>query len=371
LARKFLYVVAFFIVLAVVGMIAFSFFGTRLMRSALAPHVSFSEPAPLPAGFYDRSEGWLSRPNGRRSDPARWQPPSLKIPTTPGEAAIFFVHPTSSFDTMRWNASLNDIAATQQAERFIRLQASAFAPSGRIWIPRYRQAVFGAFLTDKADAGLALDRAYADVKSAFRAFLAANREGPVILAAHSQGSRHLLRLLKEEGVAAQLGGRLVAVYAVGWPVSVEHDLPALGLPGCSGPDQTGCTLGWQSFAAPADTASVEATFDREPGFDGLPRKGSTMLCTNPLNGGAAPDAPASANAGVLMGDGNAASTQLVTPGTVGARCAGRGFLMLDSAPKLGTYVLPGNNYHVYDYPLFWSNIRADALHRLRTWRTAR
>ncbi|MBN8832511.1 MAG: DUF3089 domain-containing protein [Sphingomonadales bacterium] len=371
MARKFLYVVAFFTVLAVLGMIAFSFFGSRLMRSALVPHVGFSEPAPLPAGFYGRPEGWISRPDGRRSDPARWQPSSLKAPATQGEAAIFFIHPTSSFDTMHWNAAVTDIAAAQQAERFVRLQASAFAPSGRIWVPRYRQAVFGAFLTEKADAGLALERAYADVKSAYRAFIAANPEGPVILAAHSQGSKHLLRLLIEERVAALLAGRLVAVYAAGWPVSVEHDLPALGLRGCTSADQTGCLLSWQSFAEPADTSSVETAFEKERGFDGASRKGSTMLCTNPLNGGAAPDAPASANAGMLMGDGNAATTTLVTPGGVGARCGGRGILMLDSAPKLGTYVLPGNNYHVYDYQLFWSNIRADALHRLRTWQTAR
>jgi hypothetical protein len=31
---------------------------------------------------------------------------------------------------------------------------------------------------------------------------------------------------------------------------------------------------------------------------------------------------------------------------------------------MGPYVLPGNNYHVYDYPLFWANVRADVL-----WRT--
>ena len=32
---------------------------------------------------------------------------------------------------------------------------------------------------------------------------------------------------------------------------------------------------------------------------------------------------------------------------------------------MGPYVLPGNNYHVYDYPLFWANVRvvADALWR--------
>ena len=33
-------------------------------------------------------------------------------------------------------------------------------------------------------------------------------------------------------------------------------------------------------------------------------------------------------------------------------------------------MLPGNNYHVYDYALFWANIRADAEARLATFLTA-
>jgi hypothetical protein len=36
----------------------------------------------------------------------------------------------------------------------------------------------------------------------------------------------------------------------------------------------------------------------------------------------------------------------------------------DRLPDLPAYVLPGNNYHVFDYALFWSNIRADAAARL-------
>jgi len=369
LARKFLYVVAFFTALAIAAMIAFSFFGPKLMQRALVPHVSFSEPPALPAGFYASADGWISRPDGRRNDPARWQP-AFNAPAVPEgpKAAIFFVHPTSSFETLHWNAPINDRIARAQAGRFVRIQASAFAAAGDIWVPRYRQAVFGAFLTDKADSALALERAYADVKAAFAQFLAANPQGPIILAAHSQGSRHLLRLLHEEAGNAGLKARLVAAYVVGWPVSVEHDLPALSLPACIGPGTTGCVLSWQSFAEPADTSAVEATFDRARGFDGQSRAGSTMLCTNPLNGGAAPEAPGEANLGVLRGDGEAASTVLLTPGQIGARCTGRGFLMLDSAPKLGTFVLPGNNYHVYDYPLFWANIRADALGRLAAWR---
>ena len=35
---------------------------------------------------------------------------------------------------------------------------------------------------------------------------------------------------------------------------------------------------------------------------------------------------------------------------------------------MGQYVLPGNNYHVFDYSLFWANIRADAARRLAAFR---
>ena len=371
MARKFLYIVAFFTALAIMGMIAFSFFGLKLMQSALVPHVAFSEPAPLPAGFYVRAQGWISRPDGRRDDPATWQPASVARAPGDARAAVFFIHPTSAFDTMRWNASLADPVANAQAERFVRTQASAFASSGTIWVPRYRQAVFGTFLTDKPDAAQALDRAYSDITAAFKVFLEANPEGPIILAAHSQGSRHLLRLLNDERGNAALKSRIVAAYAVGWPVSIAHDLPLLGLKACAGPDESACLLSWQSFAEPADPSSVEVAYNREPGFDGKLRKGSSMLCTNPLNGGAAPEASASENRGVLTGDGSARSTELTTPGNIGAHCNERGFLILDRAPQLGTYVLPGNNYHVYDYPLFWANVRADAQRRIAVWQAAR
>ena len=371
MARKFLYAIAILIALAIIVMIAFSFFGQRLMRTALVPHAAFSELPALPARFYAEPGGWISRPDGRRNDPARWQPASLRAaaPAAGQQAAIFFIHPTSAFGTDRWNAPVNDPVAAQQAERFVRLQASAFASAGPVWVPRYRQAVFGAFLTDKPEAAKALAGAYRDVAAAFTAFLAANPDGPIILAAHSQGTRHLLTLLQAHRNDAALHRRIVAAYAVGWPISPVHDLPALGLPACAGPDQTGCVLGWQSFAAPADPSAVEGAFDGQPGLDGAARKGDPMLCVNPLNGGAAPDAPADASLGMLAGDGGPATTQLVRPG-VGASCGGRGFLMLDRAPALGSAVLPGNNYHVYDYALFWANIRADALRRVRAWRPA-
>ena len=36
-------------------------------------------------------------------------------------------------------------------------------------------------------------------------------------------------------------------------------------------------------------------------------------------------------------------------------------------PALGAFVLPGNNYHVYDYALFWGAVRRDAERRLAAW----
>ena len=72
--------------------------------------------------------------------------------------------------------------------------ASAFNRADEIWAPKYRQAVAGAFLTDKPEAGKAIDAAYADVREAFRYFLASvPKDEPIVLAGHSQGSLHILR----------------------------------------------------------------------------------------------------------------------------------------------------------------------------------
>jgi hypothetical protein len=38
--------------------------------------------------------------------------------------------------------------------------------------------------------------------------------------------------------------------------------------------------------------------------------------------------------------------------------------MIGPAPQMGPFVAPGNNYHVYDIPLFWANIRADFARRV-------
>ncbi|WP_070151374.1 DUF3089 domain-containing protein [Sphingobium phenoxybenzoativorans] len=368
MARKFLYVIAGLIVLALASSIAYRLWGQQLLTAAMVPSAPFIEPAPLTADDYARRDLWLARPDISRDNPGLWLPPGYKAETAEKKAAVFFVHPTSYLASFRprWNMPLNDRESLTTAAQFLRGQASAFNAAGTIWAPKYRQAHFGAFLTDRPQANNALAAAYRDVAAAFEAFLKANPAGPVILAGHSQGSLHLMRLMQERIAGKPVQDRIAAVYLAGWPVSVEADLPALGLPACSKRGEAACILSWQSFAEPADMHAVTDTYDRSAGLTGAPRKDSRMLCINPLTG--APDSAAaeSRNMGTLVLTDPPGGSKIV-PQAVPARCDARGFLLIGNPPAMGPFALPGNNYHVYDYQLFWADIRRDAGERLATY----
>lgn len=364
-ARKFLYVVAALIVLSIAAAFAYRIWGAELMRMALVPTAQFDAAPRASAASYASPRMWLARPD-IANNPALWLPQGVTVERRP-RAAVFFIHPTSYIDRARWNATLDDPDTNARAAIFLRGQASAFSAAGEIWAPRYRQATFGAFLTSLADAERALNLAYGDIQVAFDAFL--NQIGPdrpIILAGHSQGALHLTHLLKDKVAGTPLTRRIVAAYAVGWPVSRTTDLVAMGLPECTRADQAGCLLSWQTFAEPLDASLIVDTYDRTTGFDGRSRRGTAFVCTNPLTGTPDAAAPAATNLGTLYPAADLGSATM-SGGRVGARCNPRGLLTIGSPPDVGPYVLPGNNYHVYDYSLFWANVRADAVRRLATF----
>ena len=368
MARKFLYIVAVLIVLAIAALFAYRLYGPALLRAALVPRETFHREPPVIAATYRDPGMWVARPD-RPGNPALWTPPGFQ-PAAQPRAAVFFIHPTSYIEPGgHWNApALANGPTAFRTNLFVRSQASAFNEAGAIWAPRYRQASFGAFLTDQPDAQAALDLAYGDVAAAFDRFLEeVGPDRPIILAGHSQGALHLERLLRERIAGTQLARRIVAAYVVGWPISTTADLPHLGLPACTAAAQTGCILSWATFAEPADPSLVIDAFDKTAGATGTARRGTPILCTNPLTGGAAAAAPARANLGTLKPSADL-MTAAVVVGSVPARCAGRGLLLIGDPPAIGGYVLPGNNYHVYDYALFWANVRADVGKRLAAWR---
>ncbi|QFT77250.1 DUF3089 domain-containing protein [Erythrobacter sp. THAF29] len=388
MAKKFLYFIAFCIVIFLVGRIGYELFQDELAEIALVPSTEFTPTEPMEVNAYQDPDLWYSRPGIGVEDPARWQPayaamskPQMDAfaieaaraaePTGDDDAvslpdfAVFFVHPTSYLSRDNWNAPLGDAEAERIARIYVRGMASPFNKASEIWAPRYRQATMGAFLTDEPEGQQAIDAAYADVLEAYRFFVSSlDADTPVVLAGHSQGSLHLLRLLREEVKNSPIADRLVAAYVIGWPISVDHDLPALGFPACATPAQTGCVISWSSFAEPADPSRVIETYANSTGYDGEKRGESTILCTNPLTGKFGGAAPESANLGTLVPE-NGMETGELVPGAVPARCDERGLLLIGDPPEMGSYVLPGNNYHVYDIPLFWANTQADVARRVR------
>jgi hypothetical protein len=365
-ATRFLWIVAILTMIVIALAILYRVFQAQLIKWVMVPSAEFVEVPKEAGSTYADVNMWISRP-GLAGDPSGWLPRDMAPPPAP-RASVFFVHPTSFLDSDAWNAPLSHEESQWRAGLFVRSQASGFNGVGRIWAPKYRQATFGAFLTEDENARRALDFAYQDVLTAYEQFLKeAPRDRPIILAGHSQGSFHLLRLLHERVKGAPEQRRVAAAYLIGWPISPTVDLPQLPLPACTRAGQAGCIVSWSSFAEPADPAMIVDTWEASSGLDGSPRRGSTMLCVNPLTGNAGDAAPAEANLGTVIPNEDLTDGTIL-PAAVPARCDERGFLLIGaSPPAMGPYVLPGNNYHVYDYTLFWSNLRADVEARLGTF----
>ena len=401
MARKFLYAVALLIFLLLAGAVALAIWTKEATELAVVPRGEFVEQPALDSNAYNDPAMWYSRPGIGPRDPSRFVPGPAAPPASPDEPAaertlgqtppaglerlaveetgepddyaVFFVHPTSYIrpaigSDAPWNAPLGDEDAEERARLFLRGMASPFAEAEEIWSPKYRQAVFGAFLTDRPEAQKALDLAYRDVVQAFDFFVSSiDADEPIVLAGHSQGSLHVLRLLRERIAGTPLEDRIAMVYPVGWPVSVAHDLPALPLPACATPDQARCIATWSSFAEPADPSQVFERFTATPGFDGEPRGDGPIVCVNPLTGTLNGAAEASANLGTLIPEEDFSDGRLV-PNAVPARCdRDTGLLLIGDPPDIGPGVLPGNNYHVYDIPLFWQNLKRDIARRMAAW----
>jgi hypothetical protein len=354
------------ILIAVAGAFAFFQWGGDVLLKNATPNGHFEAAGAGGGPDYSNPSDWVARPR-LANDPSLWLPDGM-TPAPGGGAAIFYIHPTTYLDRDRWNAPLD--AGGDSAFRtrlFVQSQASAFTGAGQVWAPRYRQAAFGAFLLQSDDAQKALDLAYSDVSAAFDQFVRESGDRPIVLAGHSQGALQLERLLKEKVAGKPIASRIVAAYVVGWPIGTTADLPALGLPPCRKDDETGCILSWLTFGDPANPDLVLHSYEHSSGFSGIQRRREDLLCVNPISGTQNGIAAQEANPGTLVPSADLLSAKL-EPGRVGARCD-KGLLIVDGQlPPLGSYVLPGNNYHVYDYALFWGAIRRDAERRLAAWR---
>ena len=370
MARKFLYLIALVIVVVVGARLALSFYPEAMTRIAMTPSVKFETQPALKPNAYDDPALWFARPGQPAPSLVSWQPEGMPPDTAKYDVAVFFVHPTSYFKKAHWNAPIDDPQAQKIGAVTVRANASVFGDAAEVWAPRYRQATLGAFLSDLPAAREALDLAYADVAQAFDAFVAAQPPGRgIVLAGHSQGSFLIKRLLTDKIAGSPLAHRVVAAYVIGWVVDSARDLPAMGISACAGPQQTGCAISFLSFTDDAEPATMRQAYERFASPPGTPSELPHYLCSNPLTGGIGGAAPASANLGGIIPDLKMEHAK-IAPSLVGAACNADGTLRIGPGPDMGPFVLPGGNYHVYDYALFWLNLRRDFGLRAAAWQTA-
>ena len=142
-------------------------------------------------------------------------------------ADVFYLHPTTLVGIREEgnnNAKIDDPYINHKTEYSpIIYQASAFNESARVFAPRYRQAHIGMYSEkDSASKYEAFNLAYEDVKNAFLYYLKNENKGrPIIIASHSQGTTHAIRLLKEFFDGKELSNQLVCAYLIGMAVKKE------------------------------------------------------------------------------------------------------------------------------------------------------
>ncbi len=247
----------------------------------------------------------------------------------------FYVYPTVSTDP----GQNSDMVANAAENGVVVAQAARFASVCRLFAPLYRQVTLtalnkgvGNFLDPQAH-----DLAYNDVLAAFQQYLAKDNQGRgFVLIGHSQGSMHLIRLIKEQiDPNPQLRSRLVSALVIGAGVRVPAGADVGGdfanVPACRKTDQTGCVVAYSSFNATSPPPS-NSLFGR-----------GGVLCVNPaaLAGGPA-DLRGYFPAGSTPAGAGVTTPYVATKGSVQGECVnqdGASYLKITAAPGTG---IPGN-----------------------------
>jgi hypothetical protein len=368
-ARIFLYIVAGLVVLVIIAGILLATFKDELSYWAMTPDKPFSDTTPPPEPDYADPATWAALPSKRDAADQVPKSPSARDFQANAQVDVFFIAPTTYYSRAGWNAPLDDHDSLERLDQFVlKYQASAFNGSAKVYAPLYRQATLGAFFPkNREDGDKALELAYSDVRRAFRYYMEHYNQGrPFILAAHSQGSRHLSYLLRDEIDGTPLAARMVAAYAVGFALPMDlFDRIYKHIRPCTEPKQTGCLASWNSFAVQdADPAGLfdNVGFRYDGGYES--NRGKKLLCVNPLLWSTSEqNAPPELNLGALPTADEPMGAP--DPRLTGAHCKDG---VLYAAPPAGKgysgFVLPGGNYHIYDYNLFYMNIRQNVAQRV-------
>jgi len=265
------------------------------------------------------------------------------------EADVFYVYPTLNTDKEdpRWNAPINDLEQNDKVlNKAVLYQASALALSGKVYVPFYRQAHIRSFKMFNEGGKAALEIAYADVKKAFEVFLSKyNKERPIILLSHSQGTRHTMRLIADFFDEKELQNKLVAAYIPG--IGVKPDLFKTIKP-MTKPDEIGGFVSWNTYK------KGYYPKDDKDWYDG-------SVTTNPITWDDSKVTTLEQHKGFLYTNKKIYDQALKIEISDG--------LVWSSNPKfpMRLFMSPIKNYHSGDINLFWQDVKENAALRLNTY----
>lgn len=306
----------------------------------------FSESPAPPAPDYTNLNNWAAHPD--KKDPSDEVPKSLAGKENQQDADVFFIHPTSytgnSDDSFRWNADVRNAKINRETDNgAIRFQASIFNARYRVFAPRYRQAHYYSFLTHNlSDKKQALDLAYTDVRKAFEYYLAHHRNGrPFLIAAHSQGTIHAHRILREFVEGKPLQQDFVGAYLPGMPVPADSFTL---LRPCQDSADYGCWTSWRTWRYGYEPTRFAA------------------VCHNPVSWTTdTVQVDKSKHKGAVLRDFKKTRPRL---------CDAKVYhevLWVHRPQFPGSRLIKNPNYHIGDFNLFYLDVRENAALRLQSY----
>ncbi len=296
---------------------------------------------------YSQLDFWAAHP--WKWDPSDSVPSPLRHQVKDSVVDVFFLHPTTHTKknkSKQYNASINDAAMNAKTDySTILYQASVFNEDSRVFAPRYRQAHIKVFFKkQQEETDKIFDLAYEDIKTSFEYYLQHWNNGrPIIIAAHSQGSKMAERLLKEFFEDKPLKSKLVVAYLAGWPVPKNY-FSSLNM--CEDSLQTGCLCSWRTFRK----GYVPFYLKNENG---------NSYVTNPLTWDTSNNyVSRQLNKGAVLKNFNS-----IYKKTTGAQISNG--LLYTRKPKFpGSFLYFSRNYHIGDINLYYINIRENVKQRI-------
>ena len=272
------------------------------------------------------------------------------------DADVFLICPTVDMKD-EWNMSLDDAETKASFLGALNMERGIYENSARLYAPYYRQIAMKAYDLDAGAREEYLAIAYEDVSAAFGYYLDNCNDGrAIILAGFSQGADMCYRLMEEYFGDETLYDRLVAVYAIGWPLTVEMTEQYPQLRAATGETDVGVVV------------SFECEDESVHGSVVMP-EGVRALSINPLNwktDGTVASKEENIGACFTDYDGNIKSE---IPALCGAYIdTATGVLRPTDIDKEDyPAVIPGfpdGSYHIYDYQFYYRNLQQNVAVRV-------